>query len=75
MRYTAGLVVKQRIEVKPGESRCPGCLSKDLAPSMPRGFIDALMRGLRRVPKHCRACGKRFYARERKAAKPAGTAE
>lgn len=42
---------------------------------MPRGFIDAFMRGLRRIPKHCRACGKRFYARERKAAKPAGKVE
>jgi hypothetical protein len=32
---------------------------------MPRNFWDEVMRGFGRLPKHCRACGKRFFALER----------
>jgi len=37
----------------------------DVVPSLPRNFWDELMRSFRRIPKHCRACGKRFYIRDR----------
>jgi hypothetical protein len=75
MRYTAGVVVREEIEFKPGESRCPSCLSKDLALSLPRGLRDAFMRSLNCVPRHCRACGRRFYVRERKTRASADAAE
>ncbi len=29
---------------------------------MHRGLLDTLMAQLGRVPRHCRSCGKRFYA-------------
>jgi hypothetical protein len=60
------LIVRGEIEFKPGESRCPRCLSKDFAPSLPRGWRDAFMRSLGRIPRHCRACGRRFYIPDRK---------
>jgi len=44
------------------ELRCPRCFGKDIVPSRPRGIVDALMTRFGRVPRHCRACGKRFYA-------------
>jgi DNA-directed RNA polymerase subunit RPC12/RpoP len=75
MRYTAGVVVREEIEFKPGELRCPSCLSKDLAPSLARGWRDAFMRSLNRIPRHCRACGKRFYVRKRKTGASADAAE
>jgi hypothetical protein len=62
------LEVNQPIEIKPGDLRCPRCISKDLAPSLPHGWLDALMQAWGRIPKHCRACGKRFYARGNSAA-------
>jgi len=49
-------------DLKPGELRCPRCFSKDVVPSKPRGLADALMVRFGRVPRHCRYCGKRFYA-------------
>ncbi|SPE28262.1 hypothetical protein SBA3_1420010 [Candidatus Sulfopaludibacter sp. SbA3] len=55
------LRVNQTIEIKPGELRCPRCFGKDVVHSMPRGILDAIMRKLNRVPRHCRACAKRFY--------------
>jgi hypothetical protein len=48
--------------LKPEELRCPRCFGKDIVPSKNRGLIDALMIHLGRVPRHCRFCGKRFYA-------------
>ena len=30
---------------------------------MPRGLWDDLMRRADRFPRHCRSCGKRFYAK------------
>src|ERR1035438_8721750 len=71
----AGLIVRGEIEFRPGELRCPRCLSKDFAPSLPRGWRDALMRSLSRIPRHCRACGRRFYVPERKPEASADTAE
>jgi hypothetical protein len=57
------LIIRKRIEIKPGEVRCPRCFGMDLAPSLPRGLKDALMRRFGRVPKHCRFCERRFYVR------------
>ena len=48
-------------DIKPGELRCPRCFGKDVVPSKRRGFVDALMAQLGKVPRHCRFCGKRFY--------------
>jgi DNA-directed RNA polymerase subunit RPC12/RpoP len=59
------LEIQEPLEVKPGEVRCPRCFSRDLAPSKPRGALDLLMRWFKRVPRHCRFCGKRFYAVEK----------
>jgi hypothetical protein len=53
--------VSQQIEIKPGELRCPRCFGKDIVQSLPRSLLDKAMRRLNRVPRHCRACGKRFY--------------
>jgi hypothetical protein len=56
------LEVQEEIIIKPGELRCGRCLSKDLVPSMPRGILDQVMRAcFNRIPRHCRACGRRFY--------------
>jgi len=49
-------------DLPPLELRCPRCFKKDIVPSKPRGIVDALMGRLGKVPRHCRACGKRFYA-------------
>jgi hypothetical protein len=35
----------------------------DIVPSLPQNFWDEMMRGFGRIPKHCRACGKRFFVR------------
>jgi hypothetical protein len=53
--------VNQKIDIKPGQLRCPRCFAKDIVESLPRGFVDAVMRRFGRVPRHCRACEKRFY--------------
>jgi transcriptional regulator NrdR family protein len=58
------LEVSSKIEIKPGELRCPRCFNKDIAPSLPRGVMDMLMKIVHRIPRHCRACGRRFYAPE-----------
>jgi len=57
------MIVDKPIRVLPGDVRCPRCFGKDLAPSMPRGWRDALMRVLGKVPRHCRFCERRFYVR------------
>jgi len=49
-------------DIRPGELRCPRCFGKDIVPSMHRGLVDTLMAHFGRVPRHCRFCGKRFYA-------------
>jgi hypothetical protein len=54
-------IIKQ-IEIKPGELRCPRCFGRDIVPSLPRGIGDAVMRRVGRIPRHCRSCGRRFYA-------------
>ena len=72
-----GLKVNCPLEIRPGELRCPRCFRKDVAPSMQRGMVDALMRWRGRIPRHCRSCGKRFYVREAEllgTAQPAETA-
>jgi hypothetical protein len=56
--------VNRLIIIKPGQLRCPRCFGRDIVPSLPRGLTDSLMRMAHRVPRHCRACGKRFYASE-----------
>jgi hypothetical protein len=55
------LRVNKPLDIKPGELRCPHCYGKDVVPSMPRGIWDALMNSLGRIPRHCRACGRRFH--------------
>jgi len=58
------LEVSSKMDIKPGELRCPRCFKRDIAPSLPRGILDAIMKSWHRVPRHCRACGRRFYVRE-----------
>jgi hypothetical protein len=55
------VVVDKAIHVVPGEVRCPRCFGKDIVPSMPRGWYDAAMRVLGKIPRHCRFCGRRFH--------------
>ena len=43
-------------------------MAADIVPSLPNGIIDDLMQAWGRVPKHCRCCGRRFYARAKKPA-------
>ena len=57
------VVVDKPFEIQPGELRCPRCFGKDIVPSLQRGWLDAVMSNLRRIPRHCRFCGKRFYVR------------
>jgi hypothetical protein len=57
------VVVDKDIQIVPGELRCPRCFGKDIVPSLPRGFLDALMHEIGRIPRHCRFCEKRFYVR------------
>jgi hypothetical protein len=59
------VLVDKPIHVRPGELRCPRCFGKDIVPSMPRGWRDALMRAFGRIPRHCRFCECRFYIREK----------
>jgi len=54
--YTA-----KRLNIEPGDLRCPRCFHKDIVPSMPRGWLDDLMAWFGRIPRHCRFCEKRFY--------------
>jgi len=62
------LVVNTPIDIKPGELRCPRCLLRDIVSSKPRGWMDAVMLGFGRIPRHCRSCGKRFYVPARETA-------
>jgi len=55
------MVVDKRMEIQPGDVRCPRCFHKDIVPSLPRGWLDSVMRRFGRVPRHCRFCEKRFY--------------
>jgi hypothetical protein len=57
------VVVDEPLNIQPGDLRCPRCFGKDVVPSLPRGFWDALMKDLGKLPRHCRSCGKRFYVR------------
>jgi len=57
------VIVDRPIHIVPGETRCPRCFGKDIVSSMPRGWLDALMHQLGRIPRHCRFCEKRFYIR------------
>ena len=41
--------------------RCAACGRMDVRRSMPRGFLDALVRIVGLVPYRCRTCGHRFY--------------
>jgi len=56
------VVVDKPIHIQPGELRCPRCFGKDIVPSLPRGWRDAVMSSLGKIPRHCRFCAKRFYA-------------
>jgi len=56
--------VGKPIQILPGELRCPRCFGKDIVPSMPRGWVDAVMGLLHRIPRHCRFCECRFYIRQ-----------
>lgn len=45
--------------------RCPNCGWTDVRRSMPRGFLDHLVRMVGLVPYRCRSCGARFYRTQR----------
>ena len=53
------------LDIQPGDLRCPRCFEKDIVPSRPCGFLDAVMKKLGRVPRHCRFCEKRFYIKRK----------
>lgn len=48
-------------EPKETELRCPHCFSRDIGYTRQRTTGDAIMGMFRRIPKRCRACGRRFY--------------
>ncbi len=50
--------------------RCPNCGWTDVRRSMPRGFLDQLMRMVGLVPYRCRSCGERFYRAQRESHEP-----
>jgi len=58
------VVVRKELQIVPGELRCPRCFGKDIVPSLPRGWRDALMRAVGKIPRHCRFCENRFYIPE-----------
>jgi hypothetical protein len=68
------VIVDKPIHVLPGELRCPRCFGKDIVPSMPRGWRDALMLAFGKIPRHCRFCECRFYVRPTKRAAACATA-
>jgi DNA-directed RNA polymerase subunit RPC12/RpoP len=41
--------------------RCPVCGWLDVRRSMPKGFMDRVVRIVGLVPYRCRSCGQRFY--------------
>ena len=57
------VVVDKPFDILPGDVRCPRCFGKDIVPSMPRGWRDAVMRLFGGIPRHCRFCECRFYVR------------
>ena len=50
--------------------RCPVCGWMDVRRSMPKGFVDALVRMVGLVPYRCRSCGLRFYRGKQDTAEP-----
>ena len=62
-RVRSPMEVDIRMDLKPGELRCPRCFHRDIVPSYSRGVRDAVMRWVGRVPRHCRACGRRFFVK------------
>ena len=51
--------------------RCPICGWMDVHRSMPKGFLDGLVRIVGLVPYRCRSCGQRFYRPQRDVPEPA----
>jgi predicted RNA-binding Zn-ribbon protein involved in translation (DUF1610 family) len=51
--------------------RCPECGWMDVRRSMPKGFLDRLVRIVGLVPFRCRSCGQRFYRPKQDTAQPA----
>jgi hypothetical protein len=51
------------MDIRPGDLRCPRCLSLDVVASLSRGLLDRLMEKSGRIPRHCRVCGRRFYVK------------
>jgi hypothetical protein len=51
--------------------RCPVCGWTDVRRSMPKGFLDLLVRIVGLVPYRCRSCGQRFYRPQHDAPEPA----
>lgn len=45
--------------------RCPLCGWTDVRRSMPKGFLDRVVRIVGLVPYRCRSCGQRFYRLQR----------
>jgi DNA-directed RNA polymerase subunit RPC12/RpoP len=41
--------------------RCPVCGWTDVRRSMPKGFLDGVVRVVGLIPYRCRSCGQRFY--------------
>ena len=59
------MVTRKQLNILPGELRCPRCFGKDIVPSLPRGWRDAVMRAAGKIPRHCRFCENRFYVTQR----------
>jgi len=55
------VLIHKQLNILPGEVRCPRCFGKDIVPSRPRGWRDAVMRTVGKIPRHCRFCENRFY--------------
>jgi DNA-directed RNA polymerase subunit RPC12/RpoP len=51
--------------------RCPMCGWMDVRRSMPKGFLDGLVRIVGLVPYRCRSCGQRFYRPQQGTPEPA----
>jgi hypothetical protein len=51
--------------------RCPVCGWMDVRRSMPKGFLDRVVRIVGLVPYRCRSCGQRFYRPQQDAPEPA----
>ena len=62
-------------EARDNSLRCPYCFSRDIGYTRQRTTGDAIMAMLRRTPKRCRACNRRFYVARWAVASPDAESE